>query len=163
MRPPRLIVQMMFETIFIVFVGVSVVLTSIMGVRMLSSLIGEVNHLRQHSFELGNTVKELGAGLFKEMKSIAEWQPAVDWATVKFTELRLMRQSFAGHEFVRHVLTVFSEYDENLDESWLMRSYGTELSAFVAAKVRTYGLNRSDLETYVQFLMAVVIVSEESL
>ncbi len=40
-----------------------------------------------------------------------------------------------------------------------MRSFGAELSAFIAAKVRTYGVNRTDFEVYVQFLMATAIVS----
>lgn len=61
------------------------------------------------------------------------------------------------HELVRRLLTVFNEYNPAADETWLMRSVGTEISAFVQAKYRVYGeAANEDMQNLLRFIIAVV-------
>jgi hypothetical protein len=74
----------------------------------------------------------------REAKEISEtvWQVSLDMTALKHVETRLMRARFKTHEMVRWCLNVLHAWDPQADETWLVRSLATELSAFLQCKLR---------------------------
>lgn len=72
-------------------------------------------------------------------------------------EKRLMHVYEASHEFVRMLLIVWDEFDENGDETWLVRQTATELSIYVRSKMRLY--TRGQIEPLVRLSRSFTIPS----
>lgn len=64
------------------------------------------------------------------------------------SELRLMRSEYKLHEFVRLVLNLIHAYQFEVDRTWVIRQFATELSCFLQVKLRIWMSSALELQIF---------------
>ena len=82
---------------------------------------------------LSIVVLRFGRFMFKQLKWIS-WGMEAQLTKLTHIERRLMGHRLRGHEFVRTLSQTLSDFDDKMDNMWLVRHFGDSVSEFFEAK-----------------------------